>query len=146
MVESQKRAESMEFPGIDKSRTMQIAVFRSECWFKGAASKLDRIRPPPIFSNFIHCMHTKLVDIHLLFLLIFDSCSVLVFECGSFFHIVFQRFIEEFWNQRGFSASLFSHKNYGFFSSCNTSIRLYNNRHKQVQNGFSQIEDEVLVW
>lgn len=44
---SQKRSESMELPGVDKSRTIQIAVLRMECWFKGAANKLERILPPP---------------------------------------------------------------------------------------------------
>lgn len=45
---SQYNRESIEFPGVDKSITMQMTVFSKENWFKGADKRLERILPPPI--------------------------------------------------------------------------------------------------
>lgn len=37
-------------PGIDKSKTMHTAVLEMLKAVKGAASKLDKVRPPPTKS------------------------------------------------------------------------------------------------
>jgi hypothetical protein len=109
---SQKSKESIVFPGVERSKIMQIEVLSNECWFKGAANKLLRILPPPISSA---CFLTELVNVNLLLLFIFNPGSIPVIERGCFFHIIFGWFIKKFANERRLSTLFFSQEDDSFF-------------------------------